>query len=328
MPETDANLEMDTSDISALDDQSLVDTTPASPEPAASSSAAGESDEDYLSIAKDVIRETVASNSVSPTDDVETTPSDMPKEPDDAEYSDVPFHKHPRFQQLLRKSKANEQDAVRYNNVVNFLEDNGLAAEEAADALTIAGLMKTDPRAAWERLKPTVQHLLVLAGEIVPDDLSARVNSGEISRDAALEIARARATSRAAEGRWEFEQQRQSSRAQKTLVQSLTESASAWEQDRKIKDPNYAAKENAIRKEIIYLHATEGKPTTPEGVKAQLQKAYKTVNDGFRPPVPPAPRPAPAPRLQTTPSVAGKVASNPRPQSGSTLDVIRANRQG
>ena len=52
---------------------------------------------------------------------------------DDPDYKDVPFHKHPRFQELLRKAKTHEVDATRYRAVETFLQENHLSSDEAAD---------------------------------------------------------------------------------------------------------------------------------------------------------------------------------------------------
>jgi hypothetical protein len=66
---------------------------------------------------------------------------------------------------------------------------------------------------------------------------------------------------------------------------------------------------------------TEGRPNTPEGVKAQLEKAYKAVNATFRPP-------APVPqRRPVAPVTGGQVAGNQRPEAMSTLDIVKANRR-
>lgn len=322
MPSLDANLDMDPSDISDLDEQNTVEKPEVS-DPAASSPATGETDTDLLSVARDAIsKERAKSETASPADGENDDLADEPKKPDDEEYSDVPFNKHPRFQHLLRKAKTYEQDAVRYRNVEGFLSERGLAADEAADALTIAGLMKTNPRAAWERLKPTVTKLLIAAGEILPDDLKQRVHSGELSNEAAAEISRARATQTSVQAEREFEVQQRQRTEQSSLSRSLMEAAQGWEDDRERKDPNYAAKREAIEKEVIWLQKKDGVPNSPQGVRAQLAKAYKTVNDNFRPAVVANPRPA------VKPVIGGQVAGNQRPGNMSTLDIIRAQRQG
>ncbi|MFA5897865.1 MAG: hypothetical protein WC829_02005 [Hyphomicrobium sp.] len=320
MPPLDDNMEMDPSDISDLDEQAKPVT--AEPDDAASSPATGETDADLLSVAQSAIKEVVEPKvTAPPADDVDDGSSE-PKKPDDVDYSDVPFNKHPRFQQLLRKSKEYEQDAVRYRNVEGFISDAGLEAEEAAEILTIGGLIKTNPVEAWARIKPTIQKLLVAAGEIVPDDLQGRVANGEMSREAAIEVSRARAAYSAVQGQQAFREQRQAATEHSNFARSLTTAASDWERDRTIKDPNYADKQQAIMKEVLYLQQTDGRPNTPEGVKAQLQKAYKAVNESFRAPAPPVTRPA------VKPVTGGQVVGNQRPAPKNTLDIVKQFTSG
>ena len=150
--------ELEPSTSSALDDKAA---DKSAPENANSSDATGETDADLLSVARDAIdKSRTQDQAASPAEsevDGQTTGEEPPKEQDNENYSDVPFNKHPRFQQLLRQANTYKQDATRYQNVQNFLDTNGLSAEEAADGMLIMGLMKTDPVEAWKRLKPRVQ---------------------------------------------------------------------------------------------------------------------------------------------------------------------------
>jgi hypothetical protein len=186
---------------------------------------------------------------------------------------------------------------------------------------------KTDPVAAWNAVKPWVQGLLVAAGEVLPDDLRSRVEKGELSQDAAMEINRERAKSSSATSRQTFaEQQRERSTARERS-EALVNSANQWEADRYRLDPNFEAKQIPLRKEIAYLHATEGKPNTPEGVLDQLKRAYKAVNDSFKAPTVPKPGAAPHARPAIKPVTGGQVSGSVREAPQSTLDIVRANRR-
>ncbi|QIG74381.1 hypothetical protein EVC08_069 [Rhizobium phage RHph_N65] len=323
MPQLDDNIQdLEPSTDPTLDENSQPGAS-GKADDAVSSPATGEEDADLLSVVRDVVKESRASDTASPAEgEEENGQAAGAKKEDDENFSDVPFHKHPRFQQLLRKSKTFEQDAIRYQNVQGFLDREGLSAEEAADGLVIMGLMKTNPAEAWARLQPTLQKLAVAAGVILSDDLQARVQKGELTSDAALEISRARAQASSVQAAQSFQEQRRRQQEQTSFAQSLTDAASAWEQDRMAKDPNFGAKQELLMKEVAYLHLKEGRPDTPAGVTAQLQKAYKAVNATFRPaPPPPSPRPA------ARPVTGGQVAGNQRPAAMSTLDIVRANRR-
>lgn len=328
MPPLDDQIEdTNSSNVSDLDDQqqtpvdNTADVKPV--EPADSSPATDGADNfDPLSVVRDVVdkRKEPEPVAASPAEGEEGSKDDEgEKKQDDENYSDVPFHKHPRFQQLLRRTKAAEVDAVRYRNVQSYLDERGLTAEEAADGLDIMGLMKTNPAEAWKRLKPVVEKVLLAAGEILPPDLDQRVQNGEFSREAAIEVARARAQANSVTATQQFQQQREEQRRLQEFGRSLISAADEWETQRRSRDPNFAAKEESLLKELTWIQHREGKPTTPEGVRAQLDKAYAAVNAGLRPA--PAPQPRPVPRR---PVVGGQVAGNQQPAERSTLDIIKA----
>lgn len=323
----DDNIEdLDPSTDPTLDETGATGTPDAASE-AKSSPATGENeDTDLLSVVRDAVKESRdVSQSASPAEGEEGSEAEGAgaKKQDDEEFSDAPFHKHPRFQQLLRQRNSFRQDAQRYNNVQTFLDDAGLSAEEAADGLSIMGLAKTDPAQAWQKIKPWVQQILVAAGEVLPDDLNGRVQNGEMSREAAIELSRARAAQANSAAAQSFRAQQAEKRQQAQTVSTLQTTALEWENARREKDPNFDAKYEDVMKEVSWLIQKEGRPTDAAGVKAQLQKAYKAVNDRVRPAAP-APRAKPAIR----PLPGGQVAGGqPTPQNMSTLDIVRANRR-
>lgn len=295
---------------------------------ASSSDANGEVEgSDILNVVRDVVdeRKEKPETAASPAEGSETGEGagEQPpaKEVDNVGYTDVPFHKHPRFQTLLKERNENVTDAGRYRNVQRFLDDSGMSADEAANGLTIMAQAKVDPVGAWNAIKPWVQKLLVAAGEVIPDDLQARVASGELTRDAALEIGRHRATAESVKSSQSFKEAQAEQRGKRELADKLVSTATGWETERKARDPNFAAKIVPLQKEIAYLHQQEGKPNTPEGVLDQLTRAYKAVNESFRPAAPAVKRPA------IRPITGGQVAQNIRSDPKSTLDIVRANRR-
>lgn len=326
----------DTDDIEDLDlpssEQAPLDDAKAAPEKSANfvdanSSDAADGTDTALNVVRDVVDTRKAADAgSSPEGEEAGLPAEVePKRADNEGYTDVPFHKHPRFQQLLREKKTADVDAVRYRNVETFLESNGLTPVEAADALENLVLAKTNPVAAWEKIKPWVQNLAVAAGVVLPPDLAQRVQSGALTREVAVEVSRARAQVHSVQTQQTFAQQ-QAERRQVTEHQnSIIGAAANWEADRKLKDPNFDAKMLSLQKEIAFYHATEGRPKDAAGVIDQCNRAYKAVNASFRPPVPvQAQRKAPI-RMVAGGQVAGTASAEPN----STLEIIRSfRRQG
>jgi hypothetical protein len=294
---------------------------PASAAPSTATDVSNTVADDALSVVRDVVdKRTPETAASSATVDSSGQPTgDQPtKQPDDENFSDVPFNKHPRFQQVLGRLKTAEVDAVRYRNVQNYLDQNGLDAPEAAELLAIGGLMKVNPIEAWKRMKPTIQKLLIAAGEVLPDDLKDRVTKGELTADAAMEVSRSRATVDATQAQRTFEQQRSETTRTAEVRDSLMNAAASWEADRRLRDPNFDAKLPAVQKEVVWLQSQEGKPNTPQGVQEQLRKAYEAVSATVAP-VTPTPRPKPA----ITPVNGGQVTGDVHAAPQSTLDIIK-----
>lgn len=310
----------------ASSDQVENDVTDAgsAPDGAADPSPANDEPKDLLSVVRDVIKPEEAASSADGEKAEEPAPEGTAeaeaKEPDDTDYSDVPFHKHPRFQQLLAKSKEFEADAGRYRSVETFLRTNHLSADEAADGLNIMALAKTDPAKALEQIKPFVQKLLIAAGEVLPEDLRGQVQSGAMPADAAREVSRSRALLAQREElarRQELDRQAEQHAQQ---GQALHSAATDWLRDRDQKDPAFQSKYPLMEREVAFLQRTEGRPNTPEGVRDQLKRAYDAVNQQARVVVPSAPKPA------VRPITGGAAPSNQAPQPKTMLDAIRAAR--
>ena len=277
-------------------------------------------DEGSLSIVRDVVSKTEEAPDAAASSATEAngrkTGAEQPTEPDNENYSDVPFNKHPRFQQVLGKLKDAETDAQRYRNVENFISEQGLTGEETQQLLVIGGLIKTNPVEAWKQMLPTIQRLAVAAGEVLPDDLKQRVQAGEVSREVALDLSRQRAANQANTTRHDWERSRFEQRQVVEAQQRIGSTVNSWESDRRARDPNFEAKLPAIEREVAWLQSKEGKPRDPEGVRAMLQRAYDAVSAQFVAPVPAAKRQA------KRPVTGGQVNGNVRPEITSTLDII------
>jgi hypothetical protein len=328
-PEDEEILDVASSSASEPDDaqQPLTsqESEPQTALPAESSTAKDEPEKTSLSVVRDVIdKSRKAPDEVSSADGEEKKVEEKAtKTPDNENYSDVPFNKHPRFRQLLQEKKASERDAHSYQNIQRFMDEKGLSAEEASEALIIGAMAKTDPRGAWDRIKPWVQSILVAAGEVLPQSLQERVQVGELSQEAALELSRAQATAQSMEAAQSFQQQLKEKRQLEARTVEIRNSAIDWESDRRIKDPNFEAKFEHIQAQIALLQRRDGVPSDPEGVRAQLSEAYKRVNATgvFTPALPPTRQ---RPVIQP---VRGGVVSGTRvPAGASTLDIIRAHR--
>jgi hypothetical protein len=251
----------------------------------------------------------------------EGTPKKEPAE----DFSDVPFNKHPRFRQLLSERNGFKGDAEKYRQVDTFIRDNGMSAQEAADLLTVGAMAKTNPAKAWELARPWVENLLKAAGEVLAPELEQAVQEGRMTREAAYDLSRSRATVASMEAARSFEGQRAEQKARDDHAKSITDAAQSWEDTRRERDPGFDAKLEPIHRELAWRHRNGDVPKDAAGVQAQLDDVYKTVNAQLAPQAAPAAPQRQAPTRQATkPVTGGSVAGgNAKPAPRSMLEVVQ-----
>lgn len=323
-------LEMGSLDISAQDEAATTDETVVDQSPDSSSEAKDDDKFDLLSVVRDAVKtgdekagdaassadtEEERSGSEGSTADSETQSG----EPDDENFSDVPFHNHPRFKQLITQRNQYREGAQQYEQVQSFLQQNNISPEEAADVLHLRALMKTDPVKAWEQLKPIAQELLKEAGHVLPADLQQRVQTGELTKEAAAEISRLRATQGTTQRQIEAQRLAAEREQQQRALSDVRDAVGSWEANIRKTDPDIAAKMDDLQREVIWLQRQEGQPTTADGARKQLQKAYEAVNQRFAA----GRKPKPGVRPVTGGRAAG---TNGTAEPKSVLDIVKANR--
>ncbi|MEI7837901.1 MAG: hypothetical protein WCK05_15980, partial [Planctomycetota bacterium] len=175
----------------------------------------------------------------------------------------LPFAHHPRFKELLnqnrdlRSSKVTKEefevhraDANSYRKVTGFMDTYGLKIEDVAEGFNIMALMKTDPAAALKRLQSHYNQLQKVTGNVLPDDLREKVESGFTDEETARELARRRAID---ERTQELARQhladteRQHAEAIKAEHRTKTLSVVAdWERGIRSRDPDYDRKSETM----------------------------------------------------------------------------------
>lgn len=286
---------------------------------------------DLLSVVRDAVAKT-AEDSASPAgqEGSDQSPTGVPASAqddsteDNENFSDVPFHNHPRWKKVIQQrndfreqAQRFQEGAKQYEQVQAFLDANGLSDEEAGEILQLRALMKSNPSEAWKTLKPIVQQLLVDAGEVLPQDLADAVKKGEVTKARAIEISRLRAAQNSMVKSQETAQQQAQQRAAQERQQALMSSVTEWEKSVKLKDPDYAAKEEDVKIHVVYLQRTKGMPQSPEDARKMVEEAYAAVNKKF----------AATGQLRqpVTPMRGGRVASGqPSSAPKSVLDIVRA----
>lgn len=205
------------------------------------------------------------------------------------EFEDLPFHKHERFQQVVKERKEFKESLERIRPQVerlgvidDFCNRNRINPEQYKDALEIQALINSNPAKAWERLQPVIEHLQKYQGMSLSTDLQEAVDAGKLPLEYAQRLA-------AAEQQKKFVEQSTAQQNLHSQQQVLFNTLSSWEKQTFQTDPDYARKQQMVIDRFVALSAS--KPwQTPDQALGLVNQAYTDVNStiqGFVPKPPP-----------------------------------------
>lgn len=293
-------------------------STPASDATPAPSTGASETPPAEAKTPLDVVRNVLT---VTPKPDAEKKPDAQASTPDATtpkatetpgklpeltpeEEAKLPFHKHPRWQEMVAqrndartRAAELEEPARQFGMVQEFMSKNQLTPPEMADGFTVMALMRNEPAKAIPILEDYLGQLKLLTGQVLPADLQAQVDSGAITDAAAKELA----DSRLKLAKTTVESTRNAEIASVNAAQNArTQSANAvnaWEVQTRSNDPDYDRKKPFIRDAILAQTAGLGRIPTPAEAIAIAKRAYDSVTERFKglgtrstTPTPPQPR--------------------------------------
>lgn len=212
-----------------------------------------------------------------------SNPTEEPKTQD--EYGHLPFHEHKDFRKLIAERKQlREYEATakpqleRLKIIDDWCAQNNITPEQVRNWMEIAALYNTNPVEAAKRLQPLTEQLGKYQGTVLPSDLQAAVESGEIKLEYAQRVARA-------EQQRQFDAQLAQQREAQTRTSTLATALNQWESNMMTKDLEYSKKQSLVNARFVALSAQ--KPwQTPEQAVALAQQAYDEVTStisGFIP---------------------------------------------
>ncbi len=248
-----------------------------------------------------------------------------------------PFHKHPRWQEMVReRNQLREQveqyktGAQEYQKIQSFMDENGLTTQQVAQAIQTVALMKKDPASARQALAQELDVLDRQLGEKLPDDLQRDVEEGYVTEERAKELARlrnqqTRTQQQVQEERRRAQQQQERFQRQQgqQALQQQQQAVRSWEQNIKSRDPDFERIQPLVYKELRLL-TREGMdrgrpPRTPDEAVQLAERAYNNVKEQVR-----KIQPRPATRSGPSSKASGGTAgSSAQPQSLQDA-VIRA----
>lgn len=294
---------------------------------AAASSTADEKDAkpvDLLSVVKNAVVEKDEDDETAPSAVVgegEAKPGEAEAKPaegaTDAEAqaeadAKLPFHKHPRWQEVIAERDSFRDDAGRFRQMEGYMQQHGLQPEEVAEGFDVMAKLKSgDPQQLTdvrEYFSTRLKALDSMLGFELPDDLRERVDNGELAEDAAQELAQRRAAdtirTTTAEARQTAEVQEREQRAVANVATAMATAVDEWERQQKAGDPDYAKKADLVETTCRAIVQRTGRtPTTPEEAVQLVKDAHAEVTKHFKSLQPPPKAIRPSPIGSSAPTV-------------------------
>jgi hypothetical protein len=231
--------------------------------------------------------------------------------------SEVPFHKHPRWQAMLRERDSLKGDAEQYQQIQSYMAANQLDSTEVATGFEIMALMRRDPEAALAKLLPYVASLELVTGRKLPEDLSQRVEDGVVDEETARETARLRMEAQRYEAARVQAEQAAQQTAQVTTAESMRAAVRVLESELTASDPDYGRKQPFVMDRVRALIA-EQRPATPDEAVAIVRRAHTEISDQLKPVMQ---------RKPVKTMTSGDAQTSSRPAPSSLLDVVRIAAQ-
>lgn len=323
-------------------------STPAPAEPEQGKDQPVETAKTPLDIVRDVISQKKPDDPAPAKDVAEVKPEDTaakldkPAESaaevkDDDEDKPQPFDKHPRFRKALRRAaeaeeklKTLEPDAAEFRKIDTFMRNAGLSPQEAETGYQVMALMKNAPRDAVPILESMLSELKRTVGDVLPPDLVAKVETGAMTEEAALEVSRARFdkthAERVAAATRDDSAAQVSAARQRTIVAAVEAEVAQTSQA----DPNWAVKQQLVadRSRALVMQAP---PKTPEDAVRLFKQAVTEVNAalGAVAPKPELQKIVPVPpRTAVATPAAVPAGAQPRPVAKTPLEVVEGVLSG
>lgn len=208
----------------------------------------------------------------------------------------VPFHNHPRWQEMLQQRDGLEQRATvaeqrlqqlkpveeQFNFHRSYMERYGITDQDVANAMQFLALQKTDPQKAIEMLKPIQESLREYDPSVLPKDIQDLVDNNEMTPTAAKMLAQSRAETNAMRRQMDAQKASQ----QVATSQATNNSIKSWDTLKRGQDPDFKPKQKGqpdglwelTAKNFAYIQTTRFANNPAEAI-ANLEEAYKDAKD-------------------------------------------------
>lgn len=230
-------------------------------------------------------------DSTEKTEDEETSAQSNEEETEDK--GPIPYS---RFAEVNKAKVEYEQQiaqikplAEAQQSVIAHCQEHNIAPEEFAYWMQVAALAKTNPAEALKALGPQIQALQSFTGDVLPEDLAASVEKGEMTVEVAKRLAAAESKSKFVEKQTQLTRAQQQAQMEKQLAQTYESNLTSWVQRTSKTDLEFKPKFSADSPDgkfewFVAKFATDAKNAKVNSVEDLLslaEKTYKSVNSSF-----------------------------------------------
>lgn len=241
----------------------------------------------------------------TPEANAEGEGDELPDDPTDEELADLRAKPRKRIAKLLSQRNAARReldvlkpDAENYRAIRTYMTETGLVNDDVANLFKFGAHLKTGNfEEAFKIAEPFFRVILEGTGRAIPQDLRGRVESGEMSEDAARTVARERMARAAAEQRVQTTESKVQEERATAHSQAIHAATAEWEASVRATDLDFDLKAEPMKRFAMALVAERGLPKNPQEAVAYAKKAYDDATAFLRAaqPAPKPSRPAPSP---------------------------------
>jgi hypothetical protein len=258
---------------------------------------------------------------------------DADKAAADQKDADVPkeFHNHPAWKRIMgerddarkqietltQETESLRENAGRFESLSQFLTENKVSSQDAANAMRLAALSQTEPEKFFAELTEMHDTWSVILGKGLPADLQTQVDSGHMTEEIAKELALSRIKAKVYGGQVEANQQDTAARNQANERAATQQAIVNWEKNVVTRDPDYVAKTKSfvIDRMARIVRDRGQKLQGPADIVKVADQAYKEVKKEMAALLPQKPA-----RIPVKPQGAGTPVAQTQPKT--MLDVV------
>lgn len=175
--------------------------------------------------------------------------------------------------------------AEQFDKLVDWVKEADLSQDDVNSLFDIGKNLKSDPRKAYEQIKPVFENLQRMFGDVLPDDLAEKVRIGQLAEADARALAVARTNAAVAERKASRVSQQDSERRQAEAnaqhINAVQSAVSGWESTKAKSDPDWKTKQDLVKREIKLAIHEQGYPKTPADAVRIAEEALAEVNKTF-----------------------------------------------